>query len=178
MHVKLEIMETLFEALKYVLPSVVVFFTAYYLMNAFFREERSRRNQELRMDRIRISLPIRLQAYERIILFLERISPQNLVMRLHKPEWSAKEFHQQMLQAVRDEYNHNLSQQLYVTASSWEAVKNAKEDVLRLINTSAAQLNENASATDLSNKLLEVSTEKISARKAINLLKQEAARTF
>ncbi len=171
-------MEELINALKYAIPSVVVFLTAYLLIREFLQEERKKRNQELLLDRIRISLPIRLQAYERIILFLERISPQNLIMRVHQPELSARELHKLLVQAVREEYSHNLSQQLYVSLQAWDMVKNAKEEVIRQINTSLAKLDDQATATDLSNLLLEMSTEKLVANKALIFLKREAAKVF
>lgn len=171
-------MEELTNALKYAIPSVVVFLTAYLLIREFLQQERKKRNQELLLDRIRISLPIRLQAYERIILFLERISPHNLVMRVHQPELSARELHKLLVQTVREEFSHNLSQQLYVSLQAWEMVKNAKEEVIRQINTSLAKLDDKATATDLSNLLLEMSTEKLAANKALNFLKAEAAKVF
>lgn len=171
-------MENLTELLRYILPSVVVLLTAYLMLKVFFESERNKRNQEFLNERIRISLPIRLQAYERIILFLERISPQNLVMRLHKPALSAAAFHRELLQAVREEFTHNLSQQLYVSLQAWELVKGSKEEVIRQINTSFAQLDEKATATDLSNKLLEISSDKLSVRKTLDYLKSEAARVF
>ena len=162
----------------YAIPSVVVFLTAYLLIWLFLQQERKKRNQELLLDRIRISLPIRLQAYERIILFLERISPHNLVMRVHQPELSARELHKLLVHTVREEFSHNLSQQLYVSLQAWEMVKNAKEEVIRQINTSLARLDDKATATDLSNLLLEMSTEKLVANKALIFLKAEAAKVF
>jgi hypothetical protein len=171
-------MNNLIEVLRYTIPSVVVFLTAYFLFKEFLRIDKNRRNQELIAERIRISLPIRLQAYERIILFLERISPGNLVMRLHKPELTAKEFHRLLVQTIRDEYTHNLSQQLYVSSVAWDKVKNAKEEMIRQINTSVSQMDDKASATDLSNKLLEMSVEKLATKKALDYLKGEAAKVF
>lgn len=171
-------MENLTETLKYAIPALVVFLTAYFLLRMFLEAERKRRNQEFLVERIRISLPVRLQAYERFILFLERTSPQNLIMRMHKPGLSAGEFHQQLLQAVRDEFNHNLSQQLYVSSHAWELVKNAKEEIIRQINTSMTKLDEQATATDLSNRMLELSLQKMAAKRALDYLKAEAARIF
>lgn len=171
-------MENLTELLKYVLPSMVVLATAYLMLKLFFESERNKRNQEYLIERIRISLPVRLQAYERIILFLERISPQNLVMRLHKPEFSAAAFHRELLHTVREEFTHNLSQQLYVSLKAWELVKGSKEEVVRQINTSFSQLDEQATATDLSNKLLEISSEKLSVSNTLDYLKSEAAKAF
>lgn len=165
-------------SLLYVIPSLVVFLTAYFFLREFFQVETRRRKQEAMMERVRISLPVRLQAYERIILLLERISPGNLITRLHKPELSAREFQRLLIQSVRDEFNHNLSQQLYVSIHAWEMVKGAREEMVRQINTAAAQLDEQATSADLSNKLLALSVEKLATRKAIDYIKTEAAKVF
>lgn len=171
-------MNSIIDALHYTIPSVVVFFTAYFLFKEFLQLDKNRRMQELKSERVRISLPIRLQAYERIILFLERISPNNLVMRLHKPDMSAGEFHRLLVHTIREEFSHNLSQQLYISIPAWEKVKNAKEEMIRQINTSVAQLDDTATALDLSNKLLELSVEKLATKKALDFLKGEAAKVF
>ena len=171
-------MNSLIEALRYTIPSVVVFLTAYFLFKEFLQVDKNRRIQELTAERVRISLPVRLQAYERIILFLERISPNNLVMRLHKPEMTAVEFHRLLVHTIREEFSHNLSQQLYISIPAWEKVKSAKEEMIRQINTSFAKMDEKATATDLSNKLLELSVEKLATRKALDFLKGEAAKVF
>lgn len=171
-------MNNVIEVIQYTIPSIVVFLTAYFLFKEFLQIDKSRHSQELIAERIRISLPIRLQAYERIILFLERISPGNLVMRLHKPELTAKDFHRLLVQTIRDEYTHNLSQQLYVSSAAWEKVKNAKEEMIRQINTSVSRMDDKASATDLSNKLLEMSVEKMATQKALDYLKGEAVKVF
>jgi hypothetical protein len=166
------------EALKYTIPSVVVFFTAYFLLREFFQNEGKKRQSELMGEKIRVSLPLRLQAYERIILLLERISPHNLVMRVYKPGLSVQEFQQQLVQSIRDEFSHNLSQQLYVSPQAWDLVKTAREEMVRQINTAAAQLEEEAGATELSNQLLSMSVEKMATRKAMDFLKNEARKNF
>lgn len=171
-------MDTIVDALRYAIPSVVVFLTAYMFLREFFQTEQKRRSQQLLLERVRISMPVRLQAYERIILMLERMTPHNLVVRLHKPELTAGELHRQLIGAVRDEFNHNLSQQLYISSRAWELVKNTKEEVIRQINTSAAQLDEKATATDLSNRILEMGMEKLAVQKTLDFLKAEAAKVF
>ncbi len=171
-------MQDLLYSLRYVLPSVVVFLTAYYLLREFFQNQSRQRKFDLMAEKIRISLPLRLQAYERIILLLERISPNSLVMRVHQPGLSVKEFQQLLIKSIRDEFSHNLSQQLYVSIQAWEMVKNAKEEMIRQINTSAARLSDKATATDLSNKLLEMSVEKLATRRALDFLKEEARKNF
>ena len=171
-------MEDLLYSLRYAIPSVVVFLTAWFLLKEFFQVEAARRKQKGVSDRLRISLPIRLQAYERIVLLLERISPGNMIPRLHKPELSAREFQRLLIHAIRDEFNHNLSQQLYVSVQAWEMVVGAKEETISQVNSAAAQLEENATAADLTGKLLEASVEKHATRRAIDFLKSEAARVF
>lgn len=171
-------MYDLIEALKYTIPSVVVFFTAWFLLKEFFNNEGKKRQGDVLIEKVKISLPLRLQAYERIILLLERISPQNLVMRIYRPELSVQVFQQQLVQAVRDEFSHNLSQQLYVSVAAWDLVKNAREEMVRQINTAAAQLDPQDSATELSNKLLSMSVEKMATLKALEFLKNEARKNF
>lgn len=171
-------MYDLIEVLKYVAPSLVVFLTAYFLMKEFFDQENKKRQGAIQQEKVKITLPLRLQAYERIILFLERISPQHLVTRVFKPGLSVQAFQQLLVQSIREEYAHNISQQLYVSASAWEQVKTAQEEMIRQINTAAAQLDAQEAATGLSNKLLSMSVEKMATRKAMDFLKNEARNNF
>ena len=171
-------MADIFQMFNYVLPAVVVFFTAWYILREFFKQEERKRQLRLMEEKQKLSLPVRLQAYERIVLFLERISPGNLVMRVHKPEMKVKQFQQMLIKTIRDEYDHNLSQQLYVSHEAWELVKSAKEEMVRQINISAAKQDENALAAELSKSLLEMSIDKLATRKALNYIKTEARKVF
>jgi hypothetical protein len=171
-------MADIFQMFNYVLPAVVVFFTAWYILREFFKQEERKRQLRLLEEKQKLSLPVRLQAYERIVLFLERISPGNLVMRVHKPEMKVKQFQQMLIKTIRDEYDHNLSQQLYVSHEAWELVKSAKEEMVRQINISAAKQDENALAAELSKSLLEMSIDKLATRKALNYIKTEARKIF
>lgn len=171
-------MGDLFYILRYAVPSLVVFLTAWFLLKEFFQQENKRRHADLMSDRMRISMPLRLQAYERLVLFLERISPNNLIMRIYKPEWTAKELQRQLIKSVRDEYTHNLSQQLYVSPQVWELINKAYEETLGQINALASSLEENASATDLSQKILESDLERSATERAMEYLKSEARKSF
>lgn len=164
--------------LRYAIPSVVVFATAYYLLKEFFQQENKRRRYDLAAERMRISLPLRLQAYERLILFLERISLNNLIMRVYRPEWSARELQKNLVQHIRDEYAHNLSQQLYVSSHAWELINQAYEEAIGQINSLGASLNEEATATDFSKMLLEADLKKDATQQAMEYLKSEARKTF
>ncbi|MFP4064185.1 MAG: hypothetical protein ACLFN2_01865 [Bacteroidales bacterium] len=167
-----------FYILRYAIPSVVVFATAYYLLKEFFQQENKRRRYDLAAERMRVSLPLRLQAYERLILFLERISLNNLIMRIYRPEWSARELQKNLVQHIRDEYAHNLSQQLYVSSHAWELINQAYEEAIGQINSLGASLEEGATATDFSKKLLEADLKKDATQQAMEYLKSEARQTF
>ncbi|MES1181867.1 MAG: hypothetical protein ABUL44_03640, partial [Flavobacterium sp.] len=125
-------------------------------------------------------LPSRLQAYERMTLFLERIAPQNLLIRLNTVNMPYSEFHQLLLSEIRNEYNHNASQQVYMSEDVWSLIKNAKEDLIVTINEAAAQMNVNSSSLDLAKKIFEFSVNKPidPLGHALTEMKKEIQRTF
>lgn len=168
-------MNDVLEILKYVLPSLVVLATSYYLLRLFMENEKEKRNSDIKMAGYKIVTPIRLQAYERLVLFLERISPESLIMRVHKTELSATQLQSVILQNVREEFEHNLSQQVYVSTKAWELIRTSREDIIKLVNTAAAKLNSNATATDLSQKIFELSLSenKLITKTALEFLKNE-----
>jgi len=168
----------IFEILKYILPSVVVFFTAYYLLRLHTNTDLEKAKYELYLKNQKILIPIRLQAYERMILFLERISPEALISRLSNSQMTVSQLHSLLLQTIRSEYSHNLSQQLYLSSQAWTAIAGAKENVIKAINLTAANLAPEATALDLSKKLIEnfSKIKKSPVRVAIDILKEEAAR--
>jgi hypothetical protein len=101
------------------------------------------------------TLQMQLQAYERLILLTERIALPNLIARVNQPGVSAKELQQMLVQNIKDEFNYNITQQIYVTADAWTAVKNLKEQNMLIINQFANVLPPNANGLDLSKMLLE-----------------------
>jgi hypothetical protein len=172
-------MNDLLEILKYILPSLVVLAAAYYLLKLFLDNEQKKRTTDIKMAGYKIVTPIRMQAYERLVLFLERISPESLVMRVHNPELSALQLQTTLILTIREEFEHNLSQQVYVTSQAWELVRNAKEDMIKLVNTAAAKLNDTATALDLSQKIFELSLgDKIITKSALEFIKNEIRQIF
>lgn len=100
---------------------------------------------------------LQLQAYERLVLFSERISIPNLVSRASQSGLpSAREMQMLMLESIKQEFEYNASQQIYVSPVAWEAVKNLKEQNMLLINQVASALPPEAKAIDLNKTLLEV----------------------
>lgn len=99
---------------------------------------------------------LRLQAYERLVLLADRISLPNLISRLNQGGLSAKEMQLLLVHTIRQEFEHNITQQIYVSAEGWEAVRNLKEQNLLIINQVSSFLPETASGADLNKALLEV----------------------
>jgi hypothetical protein len=173
-------MEPLIEFAKILIPASIVLYAAYLLVRSFIQKEIDLKKIEVRGRSIETVLPNRLQAYERIALFLERISPQNLLIRLSSPGMTAREFHQLLLGEIRNEYNHNVSQQVYMSENVWNLVKNAKEDLIVSINDSASEMKTEATSLDLSKKIFEKSVNKSvdPIAHALSELKKEIQQTF
>lgn len=100
--------------------------------------------------------PLRLQAYERLVLLTERIALPNLISRLNQSGISALEMKIILTENIKHEFEYNSTQQLYVNQSGWDAVSNLKEQNIMLINRVAASLPLNASAADLNKKIMEL----------------------
>ncbi len=168
-------MDIILEIIKYTLPALIVFLTAYVLIRAFIRNEEQRRNREISESTQKTILPIRLQAYERLALLLERISPESLIMRTNQPGMTAKQLHTELLSSIRAEFEHNLSQQVYISNEAWEMIRTARGNVINMINTAADQLKDDATAIILSQKIFEqvVQLKSPPVQEALELLKKE-----
>ncbi|WP_346318315.1 hypothetical protein [Chitinophaga sp. YIM B06452] len=103
-----------------------------------------------------VVLPLQLQAYERIVLFVERIAPQNLIGRVNQPGFTVLDMQIGMVSNIKSEYDHNVSQQIYVTAQAWEAVKTVKEQTISIINQIALKLPPDAPSIELNKQILEL----------------------
>jgi hypothetical protein len=173
-------MNTFAEILKYILPSLVVAGLAYFLIRQFFEKDERLYHHQLKLDMQKTILPVRLQAYERLILLLERISPANLLLRVSQPGMSAANLQTALTQSLREEFDHNLSQQVYISAKAWEDVKSAREELIRMINTAAAALPADATGADLATQvfMLSLQSGKQPLQFAIDQLKQEFNENF
>lgn len=163
------------EILKYTLPALIVFLTSVFVLREMIKRDQAKNKFEVLMQNQKTITPVRLQAYERLVLFLERITPDSLILRASKPEMNALQLHQAILLAIRAEYEHNMSQQVYITPRAWEIVKNARSGVSKLINTSFDAVKPDDPAIKLSKLILERSmqVEKHPTQIAIDFLKAE-----
>jgi hypothetical protein len=173
-------MDVLIEYGKILLPASIVLYAVYMMVRSFINKEVELKKLEVRGRSIETILPNRLQAYERICLFLERISPPNLLLRINNPMYSARELHKILLDEVRNEYNHNVSQQIYMSEEVWNMVRNAKEDLVIMINEASSQVSAEATGLDLSRKIFELTLEKNvePISHALSELKKEIQQTF
>jgi len=172
----------LFDLLKTILPAIIVAGAIFLLFRQYLEKEQQRRLIELRLDTSKTTLPLRLQAYERLTLFLERISPSNILVRLSSGGQSAADYHRLLQQEIRAEYEHNFSQQLYVSPEAWANVKQAKENVLTMVNRAFHGLSNPTQlrGTELAKRILEglMTDEADPTAQALAVVRSEAARLF
>ncbi len=116
---------------------------------------RTKEDRRLILQNSRTVTPIKLQAYERIVLFLERISLESLLLRVSTPDMSASQLHSALLSTIRSEFEHNLSQQIYMSQQAWEVVRNARSNMIKIINSEAEKMPANSPGMALSKQLLE-----------------------
>jgi hypothetical protein len=171
-------MEILPDILKITIPALIVFFTAWLILDKTIKNDQEKRRQEIILQNSRTVTPIKLQAYERIVLFLERISLESLIVRVSTSDMKATQLHSALLTTIRSEFEHNLSQQIYMSPQAWEVVRNARSGMIKIINTEAESMPDNAPAMVLSKQLLEkiMDLDKEPTRVAIDYLKGEIAR--
>ena len=177
---EINILEVAVEFLKIIIPAAIVFGATYFVMKKFFDEQHKTRLLELKREHIKVVSPIKLQAYERLALFLDRISPDNLVLRLSKSGQSAAQLRQALIQTVTDEFNHNISQQIYVTDQSWNMIKAVKEQIIGIVEVCYNECEENETGPALGKRILTrlISEKQIPTQRAIELLKKEIEIAF
>ncbi len=173
-------MEILIEFGKLLIPALLVLYAMYLTVKSVLEKDIERKEVDFKIKNYETILPLRLQAYERIALLLERISPNNIMLRLNNPGLSAKEFQIILVKEIREEFNHNLSQQIYIDENTWVLVRKAVEDTINLINQSAMNLKEEAKGMDLTKSVFAeiMQNEVDSIKHALSQLKKEVSQFY
>ncbi|MCC7303305.1 MAG: hypothetical protein IT233_11745 [Bacteroidia bacterium] len=174
-------MDSLLPAIILVLVSgAIVFIAVYFIVREFFMNEARKRAAELRAGVEAQVVPARMQAYERIVLFLERVAPSSLIMRVHKNGMTSRQLQAELVRSIRHEYEHNISQQVYISAQAWESVKSAKEETIKMINIASTKVPDHATGIDLSQKIFEIGTQlhKLPTDIALEMIKKEFNASF
>lgn len=173
-------MELFFEVLKYTIPALVVFATAYYLLKLLLDERQRIDRAILRNDAQKITLPLRLQAYERLTLLCDRAGVLNTMMRVRAPGMKVRDLRTSLMLAISQEFDHNTSQQLYVSETLWQIIQFAKNEALNMVTNTASDLNPGDDAELLFNALLQEleQQETTVLQKAIMAIRTEAGQLF
>ena len=127
----------LLEIAAYTLPALITGGVAFVMMQKFYNSEESKRKFELIRENQKLALPIRLQAYERMVLLLERINPSQLLLRIAPTSTSKQDYATLLAHQIQTEFEHNLTQQIYVTAETWNMILKAKNSTVQMIRKNA-----------------------------------------
>jgi hypothetical protein len=141
-------METtkIIELLSYTLPAIITGGVAYFLFNSYFKDQQHARKWMNQKEMQKQALPLRLQAYERLSLFLERINPSKLLIRVTPISENKNDYADYIITSIEQEFEHNLTQQIYVSANCWGYVVTAKNATIQMIRK--ATLSEQISSAD------------------------------
>jgi hypothetical protein len=140
--------EKIIESIGYILPAVVTGVVAYYMFNGFLKQKNSEKELELLTQKKKDSLPIKLQAYERMLLFCERINPVKMLLRIKPISDKTDAYLQLLIASIEQEFEHNLVQQIYISNDSWTAILATKNAIIN-------KLKQVAETSDSANNLRE-----------------------
>lgn len=174
-------MNALVEILKILIPAGAVFAAAFFLVKRFLDNDEKRREFELKKSTQGTITPLKIQAYERIVIYLERINPNSLVIRVNKSGMSSRQLHLELVTSIKQEYEHNLAQQIYISSGAWELVKNSKEEIIQLINIASSKVQADAPSNDLAMMILNICSnlgKKLPSEIAIEYIKKEISQNF
>jgi hypothetical protein len=174
-------MEGVIEIFKIILPAAAVFVAAFLIVQRFLENDQKRRDYELKKSSHATITPLKIQAYERVVIFLERIHPNSLVVRVNKHGMNAHQLHMELVKTIKTEYEHNLSQQIYVSYNAWELVKTAKEEIIKLVNISATKVPNENTSNDLAMMILNITAnleKKLPNEVALEYVKKEVNQIF
>lgn len=164
--------DQIFQLFAYLLPSVVVGAISFYFFRMHTNNEEGRRRYLLHKDSQQNTLPIRLQAYERMALFLERIAIPSLVVRVAPKTADKNDYENLLIRTIENEFEHNLSQQIYLSDECWNIIKAAKSATIQMIRKAA--LSETDSADKLREDILNQTMDKQSpSGTALSYVKKE-----
>lgn len=121
------------EILAYTIPSLITGGVAYFLFNSYFKDQQNTRRWLLQKDNRKDTLPLRLQAYERMTLFMERINPSQLLIRIAPISEDKNEYANYVIAQIEQEFEHNLAQQIYISDECWSIITAAKNATIQMI---------------------------------------------
>ncbi len=129
--------DKILESIAYILPAAVTGFVAYYMFNGFINAKNSEKNLEILAQKKKEALPIKLQAYERMLLFCERINPVKMLVRIKPISENTNDYLQLVIANIEQEFEHNLVQQIYISNDCWTAILVTKANIINKLKKAA-----------------------------------------
>ncbi len=168
------------DLLKITIPAGMILYAMYLVVKSFLTKDFERRMLDLKVKNNEILLPIRLQAYERMSLFLERIALHNIIVRVNDPSYNVAQFQHVLVMEIRNEFNHNLSQQVYMSDQLWILIKKATEDNISTVNMAGSMLSSESRSIELARQVFELQSVKNNdpTEPALLFLKAEIRKSF
>lgn len=174
-------MELFLELLKFTIPGLIVFATAYLMLKLYLEDHQRLQNNQLRNEAMKISLPIRLQAFERLTLLCDRADITNTLLRVRNAGMTMGGLRAALIMAVRQEFEHNASQQLYVSDTLWKIITIARDETLKIISDAAEGLSPDQPDDEYVARILQILDEQEGLgplQRAIVAIRTEAGRLF
>lgn len=173
-------MEVFLEILKLTIPGLIVFTTAYFLLRQYLNQQVTLKQIELKRDQQGTTTPLRLQAYERLSLFCERVNLPSLMLRVRQDGMSAGQFKALLLLNIQQEYEYNITQQVYVSDQLWEIIKIARDDSVSTISLASEMVNNQSDNQELAQAIISILEKRgiTSIDLALQAIKKEAAILF
>ena len=170
-------LSVLLEIIKISVPALIVFFTVYYLMKTYLDKQYQLHLLEYKQKQQSTTIPLRLQAYERLSLFCERIAIPSLLLRLRQEDQNAAMLRVAMLMTIQQEFEYNITQQVYVSDQLWQIIKISRDDVVNVINGLAEKVDPKAPSKELASILFKFMETQpgTSLDKALIAIKKEAS---
>ena len=168
------------ELLKLTIPGLLVFLAAYFVLKTYMENQQKLSSLKIRESQLKTTLPLKLQAYERLSLFCERIAIPNLLLRIRAEEMSVAEFRIALMLAIQQEYEHNITQQVYVSQQLWAIIKMTRNESVEMVTMVAERLDAKNNGRELAAGLLNLLSqrENTAVETALVAIKREAATNF
>jgi hypothetical protein len=170
----------LLELIKLTIPGLMVFLATYFVLKSYMENQQRIEQAKSRNAQLKTTIPLKLQAYERLSLLCERIAIPNLILRVRKEGMTASDLKLALMFAIQHEYEHNITQQVYVSQQLWEIIKITRDESVELVNLVAKDLDKDADGRELAMTLLNLVAQREASAgdKALIAIKKEASTMF
>ncbi len=168
------------EIVKITIPALIVFFTVQQVLKQYFANQEQMQLLKMQASKQENAVPLRFQAYERLSLFCERIELGSMLLRLRQEDANAAQMRILLMAAIQQEYEHNITQQVYVSDQLWKIIQFAKDDAIQVVTKAAEAVDPRADSRQLANAIISITNQRqgSAADKALVAIKKEASILF